>query len=182
MEITKTNLKDCFVISFEVYKDKRGYFHETYHKKKYDCLLPKFKFVQDNLSFSKKNVIRGIHFQIKKPQGKLVRVVRGKVFDVAVDLRPNSKTFGEYFSIILSETNQYQIWIPPGFGHGFLSLENKTILEYKCTNFFDAKDEKCIIWNDKKINIKWPLKNKPVISQKDQRGVSFSSLNLINLK
>ena len=137
--------------------------------------------MQDNLSKSNNNVLRGIHFQQNYPQGKLIRVVSGMVFDVAVDLRPNSKTFGKYFSINLSESNHLQLWIPECFGHGFLSLKKNTILEYKCTNFYHPDDEKCIIWNDKKIGIEWPNSSENfLISEKDLLGQPLESFNFHN--
>ena len=177
MKITKTKLKDCFVITPISHKDERGYFQETYHEIKYSDLLPvNTRFVQDNLSKSKKNVIRGIHFQSKNPQGKLVRVVKGEVFDVAVDLRSDSPTFGDYHSEILNSENFRQIWLPEGFGHAFMTLSNEAILEYKCTDFYNADFEHTIIWNDKELDIKWPNR-KPIISAKDSLGLKFTDIN-----
>ena len=178
MKINTTPLEGCLVIESAIYTDNRGHFQETYNQQKYEFLSPNTQFVQDNLSKSNNNVLRGIHFQQNYPQGKLIRVVSGMVFDVAVDLRPNSKTFGKYFSINLSESNHLQLWIPEGFGHGFLSLEKNTILEYKCTNFYHPEDEKCIIWNDKEIGIEWPNSSeKFLISEKDLLGQSLESFN-----
>ena len=136
MEFYKTKLKDCYSIKPIRHKDNRGYFQETFHQEKYSKFLPEgTNFVQDNLSKSKKGVVRGIHFQLKNSQGKLVRVIAGEIYDVAVDLRLNSPTFGKYHAEILSEKNFKQLWIPEGFGHGFMTLSEEAILEYKCTNF-----------------------------------------------
>ena len=178
MKVSRTPLAGCLILETEFFVDDRGYFQETFHLQKYNFLPPNTSFVQDNLSNSKKNVLRGIHFQKNFPQGKLVRVVQGSVFDVAVDLRPNSKTFGRHFSINLSDSNRLQLWIPEGFGHAFLSLEDNTIVEYKCTNFYNPDDEKCIIWNDSEINIAWPNNdNDFLISKKDLLGKSIHSYN-----
>lgn len=181
MKINATPLEGCLLIESNIYTDNRGHFQETYNQRKYKFLPPNTQFVQDNLSKSNNNVLRGIHFQQNYPQGKLIRVVSGMVFDVAVDLRPNSKTFGKYFSINLSESNHLQLWIPEGFGHGFLALEKNTILEYKCTNFYHPEDEKCIIWNDNKIGIEWPNSSqKFLISEKDLLGQSLETFNFHN--
>lgn len=181
MEICNTKLKDCYVINLKRFNDERGYFQETFHKKKYSKLFPEnTSFVQDNLSKSKKGVVRGIHFQSKHPQGKLVRVVVGEVFDVAVDLRLNSPTFGKYHSEILSDQNFKQLWIPEGFGHGFMTTSNEAILEYKCTNFYKPEYEHTLLWNDENLNINWPKMNSVLISEKDKLGIKLNeSINLI---
>tara|TARA_A100001015_G_C15022454_1_gene728695 strand:+ start:1468 stop:2004 length:537 start_codon:yes stop_codon:yes gene_type:complete len=167
MKIIKTKINDCVLIEPQVYEDKRGFFLETFSEKKYSKILgTSFKFLQDNHSRSQKNVLRGLHFQKNDPQGKLVRVVTGKVFDVAVDIRKNSQTFGEYVSVILSQEQKNQFWIPPGFAHGFVVLSEFADFEYKCTKYYDPDDESSIIWNDPDINIHWPIKN-PLISEKD---------------
>ena len=124
---------------------------------------------------SKKKVLRGLHFQKKKPQGKLISVIKGEILDVVVDIRKNSKTYGKYASFSLSEKNGNQLWIPKNFAHGFLSLSNNTIVNYKCTDFYDPKDQHTIIWNDKNLNINWNIK-KPIVSKKDENGVFFKSL------
>ena len=177
MNIKQTPLEGCLIIENKIFKDDRGYFQETYHQQTYDFLPTNTKFIQDNLSYSHKNVLRGIHFQKKFPQGKLIRVTKGSIFDVAVDLRPSSSTFGQHFSIILSEKNHLQFWIPEGFGHGFLSLEDSTYVEYKCTQFYRPEDEQCLLWNDKILKIQWPNdQSKFQISKKDLLGQTFSSL------
>ena len=176
MEIKKTRLKDCLIIEPKIFEDQRGFFYETYHLDKYKNIAGiDYKFVQDNLSSSKKNVLRGLHFQKKKPQGKIVRVIKGEVFDVAVDLRVDSDTFGKWESHLLSEINKKQYWIPPGFAHGFLVISEEALVEYKCTDFYDPNDEGSIIWNDPSLNIDWPLSN-PIVSIKDSEALSFDEI------
>ena len=176
MEIKKTRLKDCLIIEPKIFEDQRGFFYETYHLDKYKNIASiDYKFVQDNLSSSKKNVLRGLHFQKKKPQGKIVRVIKGEVFDVAVDLRVDSDTFGKWESHLLSEINKKQYWIPPGFAHGFLVISEEALVEYKCTDFYDPNDEGSIIWNDPSLNIDWPLSN-PIVSIKDSEALSFDEI------
>ena len=177
MKVKKTTLDGCLIIKPEVFKDKRGFFFETFQMKKYQLNANiNESFVQDNFSSSKKNVLRGLHFQKKNPQGKLVRVSKGSVFDVAVDLRPNSKTFKNWYGLELSEDNKYQLWIPPSFAHGFVVTSDEADFEYKCTDYYDPDDEECIIWNDPDINIKWPI-SKPVLSSKDLDGKFFKEIN-----
>ena len=170
MKIIKTKIKDLLIIKKETFKDKRGFLRELYREN----LLSK-KFIFEIISYSRKNVIRGLHLQTKNSQGKYVTVLKGKAFDVAVDLRKGSKTFGQYFSIILSEKQNVSFYIPEGFAHGFCALENNTIMHYKCTNYRDKKSELGIIWNDPKLNIKWPIK-KPIISKKDRENIHFEHL------
>tara|TARA_Y100000591_G_C21300071_1_gene435965 strand:- start:10 stop:534 length:525 start_codon:yes stop_codon:yes gene_type:complete len=167
MKIIKTKIKDLLIIKKETYKDNRGYLKELFKEK---TLSKKFLF--EILSSSKKNVVRGLHLQKKNSQGKYVSVLSGKAFDVAVDLRKNSKTFGQHVSIILSAKQNISFYIPEGFAHGFCSLENNTFVHYICTNYRDAKSELGIIWNDPNLDIKWPVK-KPIISKKDKQNISF---------
>ena len=167
MKIIKTKIKDLLIIKKETFKDKRGFLRELYK----DKIISK-KFIFEIISKSKKNVLRGLHLQQKNSQGKYVTVLNGKAFDVAVDLRKNSKTFGQHFSIILSGSQNVSFYIPPGFAHGFCALENNTIVHYKCTNYRDAKSELGIIWDDSKLNISWPVK-KPIVSKKDKNNISF---------
>jgi len=157
MKIIKTKFKDLLVIQSIAHKDKRGFFRELVIEK---VIKTKLKFYV--VSKSKKNVLRGLHFQSINPQGKYISVIKGEIFDVAVDCRINSKTFGKYFKIILSENNCKSIYIPPGFAHGFLGLKKENILVYGCTNYRDQKSEKGIIWDDSSLKIKWPNKN-PII-------------------
>lgn len=176
MRIVETKLKDCLIIEPTVFEDERGFFLETYHSDRYlekaEINLP---FVQDNHSRSTKNVLRGLHFQQNKPQGKLVRVVTGKVFDVAVDIRLDSPTYGKWESVILSEENKKQFWVPPGFAHGFVVLSQVADFEYKCTEFYNPDDEVCILWNDPEIDIRWPIDN-PILSEKDLAGIFLNEL------
>lgn len=176
MKIIKTKLKNCLVIEPDVFSDKRGFFLESFNLLKYQKLIEaNLNFVQDNHSHSSKNVLRGLHFQKNKPQGKLVRVVRGEVFDVAVDIRKNSLTFGQWEGVFLSEKNKRQFWVPPGFAHGFLVLSEFADFEYKCTDYYDPNDEGCIMWNDESIGIDWPSMN-PSLSEKDKDGKSLDQI------
>ena len=178
MKVLKTKLNDCYIIKPKVFNDERGFFLETYRESYYSELAEiSLPFVKDNHSRSSKGVLRGLHFQKNKPQGKLVRVVRGEVFDVAVDIRKDSNTFGMWDSVILSEDNKKQLWVPPGFAHGFLVLTDYADFEYKCTDYYDPKDEFSIIWNDPSLAISWPIKD-PIISKKDANALSLKELYL----
>ena len=163
----KSKFKDLFIIQNKSFKDKRGYFKELIREKN---INKKFPFLV--MSFSNKYVVRGLHLQEKKSQGKFVSVIKGKIFDVAVDLRKRSKTFGHYFKCILSEKNSKSIFIPPGFAHGFQALEKENYIVYSCTQYRHSKSEKVIKFNDKELNIKWPFKKK-IISEKDSNGISI---------
>ena len=168
MKIVKTKFKDLFLYKKNTFKDNRGYFRELFIEK-----MIKRKFPFDIMSFSKKNVIRGLHLQLVKPQGKLLTLISGKIFDVALDCRKKSKTYGKHFSIILSDKDNTSLYVPEGFAHGFCSLENNTILHYKCTNYRNSKSEVGILWNDHRLKIKWP-KKKVITSIKDKNNLSFS--------
>ena len=169
MKIIKTKFKDLTLYKKDTYKDNRGYFRELFLNKN---LKKNFPF--DVMSFSKKNVLRGLHLQLKKPQGKFVTVLSGKIFDVALDCRIKSKTYGKYFSIILSEKENTSLFIPEGFAHGFCSLSENTVMHYKCTNYRDSNSELGILWNDKELDIKWPINN-PILSKKDKSNISFKN-------
>ena len=167
---------DClFVIEPTVFGDNRGYFMETYNYNDFKEAGLDMQFVQDNQSKSSKGVLRGLHFQLNNAQGKLVRVIKGEVFDVAVDIRKDSKTFGKWFGVILSAENKRQFYIPEGFAHGFLVLSDEAEFVYKCTNFYDPKSESGIMWNDKDISIEWPIEDgmKLLLSDKDKKHSSF---------
>ena len=153
MKVVKTNLKECLIIEPISFEDPRGFFLESFNIKKYKDIGIHYDFVQDNHSCSKKNVLRGLHYQQNCPQGKLVRVVSGEVFDVAVDLRKRSETYGHYTSVVLSAENKKQFWIPPGFAHGFLVTSDYADFEYKCTEFYSPENEVTIRWDDPSINI-----------------------------
>jgi dTDP-4-dehydrorhamnose 3,5-epimerase len=156
-----------------VFMDERGFFLESYNKNALAALGISYEFVQDNHSRSRKNVLRGLHYQIRQPQGKLVRAVVGEVFDVAVDLRCSSSTFGKWSGTILSAENQEVFWIPPGFAHGFLVLTEWAEILYKATDFYAPEFERTIRWDDPEIGIEWPLESTPQVSAKDERGVLF---------
>ena len=178
MNVVKTKLDDCVIIEPKVFGDERGFFLETFQAERYACLVGiKLPFVQDNHSRSARGVLRGLHFQKTKPQGKLVRVVRGEVYDVAVDIRKGSATFGEWEGVILSEENKKQFWVPPGFAHGFVVLSDTADFEYKCTDYYDPSDEGCILWSDPDLNIPWPIAN-PVLSTKDESAKRLVDLRL----
>ena len=165
--IQKTKFKDLFLIKSNTYKDQRGYFKELIRENQ---LKKKFPFLV--MSHSKKNIVRGLHIQTKKPQGKFVTVIKGKIFDVALDLRKKSKTFGKVYSCMLSEKNSNSIFIPAGFAHGFQSLDKETYIIYSCTKYRDKKSEITIDVNDNNLKIKWPSKNQ-ILSNKDKNGISF---------
>ncbi len=174
MEIIKTEIEDLFIIELKAPSDERGFFMELYNKFKYKDMGIIGEFLQDNVSISHKGVVRGLHFQINPhSQGKLVSVLNGSVFDVAVDLRPQSKTFGKYETVILSAENKKQFFIPEGFAHGFMSLEDNTLFAYKCTNVWNKESERGIVWNDKELSIPWPEGEK-IVSEKDNLLESFT--------
>lgn len=173
MEVIETKLKGLFVLKPKVFEDERGYFYESYNQNLFKQAGINFDFVQDNQSLSQKGVLRGLHFQNPPhAQGKLVRVITGSVYDVAVDIRKDSTTYGQWFGLELTEKNKWMMFVPPGFAHGFLTLENNTIFSYKCTNFYNKAAEDCLLWNDKDLNINWNF-DKPLLSAKDLEGKPF---------
>lgn len=177
MEITKTPIEGLLIIQPKVFEDDRGHFFESYSKIAFLNNGINTDFVQDNQSLSHAGVLRGLHFQNPPfAQGKLVRVIKGAVLDIAVDIRKNSSTYGKHFAIKLSEQNKTQFWIPEGFAHGFLTLENNTIFCYKCTNYYNKASEGCIQWNDPDLQIDWNISS-PVISEKDKAGEIFKKFN-----
>ena len=173
MEIIETKIKDLIIIKPDVFLDERGYFFEAYNKERFAALGLNLNFVQDNESKSMKGVLRGLHFQ-KEPyaQGKLVRVVKGAVMDVAVDIRKGSPTFGQWESVVLTEDNKFMYWIPEGFAHGFVCLEDDSVFTYKCTNVYNKASEGSIRWNDPDLNINWNIEN-PILSEKDKVSPMF---------
>ena len=178
MRVVDTDLQGCVVIEPKVFGDDRGYFLETFNVRRYaDLLEMKSPFVQDNHSCSNRGTLRGLHFQRNNPQGKLVRVVRGEVFDVAVDCRSGSPTYGQWTSVILTGKNKKQLWVPPGFAHGFQVLCDETHFEYKCTTYYDPDDEVAIRWDDPSLKINWPIKE-PILSKKDTEALFLSDLVL----
>jgi len=174
MEIIKTKIPDLYILKPQVFEDERGYFFESYNKETFLKLGIDQNFVQDNESKSMKGVLRGLHFQ-RAPftQGKLVRVMHGAVLDVAVDLRKNSPTYGKWASVILTHKNKWMYWVPPGFAHGFVTLEDNTVFFYKCTNVYNKASEGSIRWNDPDLNIDWQLNGEPLLSEKDKRAPFF---------
>lgn len=171
IKVTPCGIKGLYVIEPTVFKDERGYFVETYNKKDFEEAGLPMEFVQDNQSMSVRGVLRGLHYQKQYPQGKLVRVVRGAVFDVAVDLRAGSETFGKWFGVELTADNKKQFYIPEGFAHGFLVLSDEAEFAYKCTDFYHPGDEGGLAWNDPEIGVEWPLQEgvELIISDKDQK-------------
>lgn len=177
MKVIETKIKDLIIIEPKVFGDERGYFFETYQEQRYKDNGVPYTFVQDNRSKSTKGVLRGLHFQKTKPQGKLVSVTSGEVLDVAVDLRSNSETFGCYESVVLTGGNKRQLFVPPGFAHGFLVLSDTAEFTYKCTDYYDPLDEGGIIWNDPELAIDWGILS-PSLSNKDAFLTSFSDYKL----
>lgn len=174
MEVIDTPLKEAKIIIPKVFGDKRGYFVESFNKSKLKDIIGDHEFVQDNQSLSSKGVLRGLHFQNPPyAQGKLVRVIKGAVIDVIVDIRNSSPTYGQSYSIKLTEDNFKMVWVPPGFAHGFATLEDETIFAYKVTNYYNKESEGCIYWADKDLDIDWNIEN-PIISEKDAQGIPFN--------
>lgn len=170
MEIHKTELSGAVVIEPRVFEDSRGFFVETYQRQRYQAAGIDGEFIQDNYSRSCRGTIRGLHYQIQHAQGKLVQVVRGEIFDVAVDLRRSSPTFGKSVTVTLSESNHRQFYIPPGFAHGFCVTSDIADFFYKCTEFYYLEHERTLLWNDEQLGIEWPDFDEPILSEKDQDG------------
>jgi dTDP-4-dehydrorhamnose 3,5-epimerase len=176
MQVIATPIPDLLIIQPKVFEDERGYFFESYNSSLFKQHRINVDFVQDNQSLSQKDVLRGLHFQNPPfAQGKLVRAITGSVLDVAVDIRKNSPTYGKHFSLVLNEKNKTMLWIPPGFAHGFLTLEDNTIFSYKCTNVYDKNSEDSVRWNDPDINIDWGTTT-PLLSGKDKEAKFFKDL------
>jgi len=175
MKVTETKLPSVLIIEPKVFGDSRGFFKETFQAERYREAGIEYDFVQDNHSRSQKGVLRGLHFQITKPQGKLVSCSQGAVFDVAVDVDPESATFGQYVGIELTEDNHRQFWIPPGYAHGFCVLTNTADFQYKCTDYYDSSDEGGLIWNDPDVAIDWPI-DQPLLSEKDAKLPTLKEL------
>ena len=178
MKVTETQLPGVKIINPRIFSDSRGSFHESFNQQRFDQLVQKdVTFVQDNHSVSTKGVIRGLHYQISPfSQGKLVRVVSGAVFDVAVDIRADSKSFGEWVGVELTADNNRQLWIPEGYAHGFQVISDSAVFLYKTTNFYSPEHERCIRWDDPTLSIDWPIKDKPLVSDKDAEGVLLTQL------
>jgi dTDP-4-dehydrorhamnose 3,5-epimerase len=180
--VTPTKISDLLVIEPKVFNDDRGFFFESFNERDFfKSTGIKTNFVQDNHSQSSRGVLRGLHYQLKQTQGKLVRVIRGSVFDVAVDLRQSSKTYGEWVGLELSAENKKQLWIPPGFAHGFLTTSGEAEFLYKTTDYWHASSEQCLLWSDPVLNIKWPkLGEPPILNNKDAAGLSWDKCAKFN--
>jgi len=175
MKVTPLAIPEVVLIEPRIFGDERGFFFESFNQIKFEEAIGRpMQFVQDNHSRSVKHVLRGLHYQIQQPQGKLVRVVQGEVFDVAVDLRKSSPTFGQWASQILSAENKYQLWIPEGFAHGFVVLSDTAEFLYKTTDYYAPAHERCLLWNDPALDIRWPAGISPILSAKDAQGKSFN--------
>jgi dTDP-4-dehydrorhamnose 3,5-epimerase len=175
MQFRETGLPGVLLIEPDVHQDARGFFLETWHERKYTEAGIHGPFVQDNHSHSGRGTLRGLHAQLRRPQGKLVRAVEGEMFDVAVDVRPRSPSFGRWVGFLLSGSNFRQLWIPPGLAHGFCVLSERVHVEYKCTEFYDRDDELAIAWNDPRIGIEWPIRD-PILSAKDASARPLAEL------
>ena len=175
MEFEPTEIPDVIVVHPRVFGDARGFFFESWEERKFAAAGLGMRFVQDNHSRSMRHTLRGLHYQIQQPQGKLVRVVRGEVFDVAVDMRRSSPTYGRWIGMALSEENRRMLWVPPGFAHGFLTLSDSADVLYRCTDFWVAAHERAVIWNDPDLQVAWPLPEgiTPLVSVKDAAAVRF---------
>ncbi|PSV10848.1 dTDP-4-dehydrorhamnose 3,5-epimerase [Photobacterium kishitanii] len=179
MKVIDTSIPDVKIIEATVFGDDRGFFMETWNQKKFEDLVTgkSTKFVQDNHSKSKKGILRGLHYQTQNTQGKLVRVVSGEVYDVAVDIRKDSATFGQWVGVYLSAENKRQLWIPEGFAHGFYVTSDEAEFVYKCTDYYNPSAEISIAWNDSNIKVEWPLSNEPVLSEKDANALELIMLD-----
>jgi dTDP-4-dehydrorhamnose 3,5-epimerase len=176
MNFRPTRIPEVVVVEPRVFEDARGFFMETWEAKKFAAAGLAAEFVQDNHSVSRQWVVRGMHYQLNRPQGKLVRVTQGEVFDVAVDLRKSSATFGKWIGEYLSESNRRMLWVPPGFAHGFVALSERVQFLYKCTDFYDPASERTLLWNDPQLDIAWPIPSnvQPIVASKDQAGARLA--------
>ncbi len=181
MDYKQLAIPDVILMTPEVFGDERGFFMETFRQSEFNKHCGEYQFVQDNHSSSTKGILRGLHYQHQKPQGKLVRVIRGEVFDVAVDMRQNSPTFGQWVGEYLSEENKRMLWVPPGFAHGFLVTSDSAEFTYKCTDYYNPGDEYSLLWNDNTLNIDWPKHINPQLSKKDAEGCSFETSPKFNI-
>jgi len=181
MKATRTDIADVIVLEPKVFQDARGHFVETYNRRVFrEATGLDVEFVQDNQSFSKHNVLRGLHYQIRQPQGKLVRAIVGEVYDVVVDLRRRSATFGRWTAVTLSAARNNLLWVPAGFAHGFLVTSPHAIVQYKVTDYWAPEHERCIVWNDEALAIPWPLQGEAVLNEKDARGSGFAAAELFD--
>jgi dTDP-4-dehydrorhamnose 3,5-epimerase len=181
MKATPTAIPDVVELQPKVFEDGRGYFVETYNRRTLrEALGLDLDFVQDNQSFSKRHVLRGLHYQIRQPQGKLVRAIVGEVYDVVVDIRRRSPTFGKWTAVTLSAARNNLLWVPAGFAHGFLVLADQAVVQYKVTDYWAAEHERCIAWNDRQLAIPWPLEGEPILNDKDARGAALAAADVFD--
>jgi len=181
MDVAKTDLPDVLILDPEVFGDERGFFFESYNARRFEELTgARVDFVQDNHSRSERNVLRGLHYQIRRPQGKLVRVIAGVVFDVAVDIRRSSPSFGRWVGTQLSAANKRQLWVPPGYAHGFLVLSDTAEVLYKATDYWAPEHERCIRWDDPQLAVEWPVQATPLLSSRDAKGTLFSGAEVFD--
>ena len=181
MKVTRTEIPDVLVLEPNVFTDARGFFLESYNRRTFrEATGVQAEFVQDNESFSVRHVLRGLHYQIRQPQGKLVSVVAGEIFDVVVDIRRSSPTFGKWTGIMLTGGSHRMLWVPAGFAHGFLVCSEHAIVHYKVTDYYAREHERTILWNDHQLGIRWPLEGEPVLNEKDARGSDFRSAELFD--
>jgi dTDP-4-dehydrorhamnose 3,5-epimerase len=178
MIFTPTILPDVILIESQVFEDERGFFFESYQKQRFEAAGIGYDFVQDNHSRSRQGVLRGLHYQIRQAQGKLVRVISGEIFDVAVDLRRSSPTFGQWMGISLSAHNKRQLWVPPGFAHGFYVVSEWAEFFYKVTDYYAPQWERTLMWNDPTVNVQWPVSGEPIVSPKDANGLILQQAEL----
>jgi dTDP-4-dehydrorhamnose 3,5-epimerase len=179
MKAARLEIPDVLLLAPRVFGDERGFFLESWNARDFSNAIGlDVRFVQDNHSRSRRDVLRGLHYQIKQPQGKVIRVIKGRVFDVAVDLRKSSSTFGRWVGAELTEDNHRQVWIPPGFAHGFLVLSESADILYKATDYYAPEHERCLIWNDPTVGIKWPIADEPILSAKDKAGLPLSKVDV----
>ena len=182
MQVVRTSIPDVLILEPKLFGDDRGFFFESFNQQTFqDITGIKANFVQDNHSKSASNVLRGLHYQIEQAQGKLVRVTAGEVFDVAVDIRRQSTTFGKWVGVVLSAKNKRQLWVPPGFAHGFVVLKDNTEFLYKTTDYYAPQHERCIRWDDPAIGIEWPIVQAPILSGKDQQGLALSQAEVFEV-
>jgi len=181
LKITATEIPEVLLLEPRIFRDSRGFFFESYNRRDFrDATGVDVEFVQDNESFSMQGVLRGLHYQIRQPQGKLVHAVEGEIFDVAVDLRRSSTTFGRWVATVLSARTHRMIWIPPGFAHGYLALSDRVTVLYKATAYYAPAHERTILWSDPALAVQWPLSVEPIVAEKDLRGASFKTAEVFD--
>ena len=179
MRVVRSDIPEVLVIEPQVFGDDRGFFYESYNERAFaEATALKVRFVQDNHSRSARNVLRGLHYQLHQPQGKLVRVTGGEIYDVAVDIRRSSPTFGKWTAVVLSAANRKMYWVPAGFAHGFLVTSDYAEVQYKTTDYYAPEHERCIAWNDRELAISWPVRSAPVLSAKDRAGLALAQADV----